>query len=261
LHLPAGSNLEFPLPLVVALHGGPGSGDGLRENTGLIEKADAEGFAVAFAEGQEFKPGFQSWNTGYCCGITSRVKIDDVGFIRSLIQFLVQSNAADASRVFVIGFSKGAIMAQRFACEAADVVTGIADISGALDFDTCAPAKPVHVFISHGKADRNVIYGETEARARKLTAANNWPDRPVEYSVDFWAKKNQCIREKSVVEGVAEVHRFNCKGAGLRLVSFENEGHTWPGARAGIEGADKPTQQFSVTDAMWDFFRELTKPK
>lgn len=261
LHLPTVNSAPSPLPLVIALHGGPGTGDSLRLNTGLVEKANQENFAVVFPEGAEFRENFQSWNTGYCCDIPSRIKIDDVGFIRRLIARLVSKHVADPERVFIVGFSKGAIMAHRLACEAADVISGIADVSGALDYDACNPTRPVHVIMFHGKADRNVLYSDAEARLKKIKPANNWPDRSVAYAVDFWTKINACNAPRTETQGPAEILNFTCTGAQFRLVSFENEGHTWPGAKPAIPGADLPTPDFSATDAIWQFFDEATTTK
>jgi polyhydroxybutyrate depolymerase len=56
-----------PLALVVALHGGLGSGDQLAETSQFEPLAERERFAVVFPDGVG-----RTWNAGSCCGGASR---------------------------------------------------------------------------------------------------------------------------------------------------------------------------------------------
>lgn len=87
LHLPRGRETEAKLPLVVALHGAPGTPQNLEQNSGLNEKADAAGFIVVYPEGTAATPqDFLNWNAGACCGYPWESKIDDLGFLRTLVE-------------------------------------------------------------------------------------------------------------------------------------------------------------------------------
>src|SRR4051812_30706104 len=50
LHVPPGDR-PGPRPLVIALHGAGGTGDGFARETGFAGEADARGFLVAFPDG------------------------------------------------------------------------------------------------------------------------------------------------------------------------------------------------------------------
>ncbi|MFM8433943.1 MAG: alpha/beta hydrolase-fold protein, partial [Planctomycetia bacterium] len=52
-------------PAVIVLHGGMGSADVMRANSGFDAVARAEGFMVAYAEGTSFGEGRHAWNTGF----------------------------------------------------------------------------------------------------------------------------------------------------------------------------------------------------
>ena len=63
-----------------------------------------------------------SWNAGGCCGKAAATGVDDVGYLRDVI-FDVQDHAlVDASRIYVVGFSNGGMMAETAACELPDIV-------------------------------------------------------------------------------------------------------------------------------------------
>lgn len=255
LHLPAGREDEDNLPLVIALHGWPGNGRNLMENSGLNQKSDSAGFIVAYPDGTGAgDPAILNWNTGHCCGHAALKYVDDVGFFRLLATHLVSHHGAARNRVYVAGFSKGGMMAHRLACDAADTFAGIADISGALNFEPCLPRKPVAVFISHGRADRNVAYGNGLPAVIKPLADNE--DRPVAFATDFWSRQNECVPGGIRFRGKAEVQNFVCEAGGLLVASIQDEGHTWPGGGENLLGTEKPTRDISVNDLMWEFWSE-----
>src|SRR5690349_203461 len=69
LHLPPSYDGKTKLPLLLALHGGGGSGDGMAALYGLNEAADQKGFLVAYPQGSgRLKDKLLTWNAGNCCG-------------------------------------------------------------------------------------------------------------------------------------------------------------------------------------------------
>ncbi|KAF0178631.1 MAG: polyhydroxybutyrate depolymerase [Nitrospirae bacterium] len=70
LHIPASYNASRPTPLVLFLHGGGGHMEQAAADYGWREKADREGFVVAFPNGSSRVPGqrIATWNAVGCCG-------------------------------------------------------------------------------------------------------------------------------------------------------------------------------------------------
>ena len=68
-----------------------------------------------------------SWNAGGCCGTAPDRRVDDVGFVRAIASWLKSAMCADDD-LFAMGFSNGAMMANRLGCDAADLFRGIAPV-------------------------------------------------------------------------------------------------------------------------------------
>jgi polyhydroxybutyrate depolymerase len=81
----------------------------IETRTGFTAKSDVEGFIVVYPEGFG-----ASWNVVGGFGDAFSTNIDDVGFIRALIDSLQGKFAIDRNRIYVAGFSQGAMMAYRF---------------------------------------------------------------------------------------------------------------------------------------------------
>lgn len=149
-----------PVPLVVALHGGTGSGQQFQASSGFDAVAAARGFIVVYPDGVATQLGDDRrvWNAGGCCGRaqTARDNVDDVAFIAAVIDSVKGTYAIDDHRVFAVGHSNGAMMSIRLACELSEQIVAIAYQAGALLIDRCEPTLPVSAMAVHGTADRNV---------------------------------------------------------------------------------------------------------
>ena len=80
------------------------------------------------------------WNAEFFDGGTfSRPKLpqtkypDDIGFLRTLISTLVPKYKVNPKKVFVVGFSSGAFMANRVAVQLSDLVAAVSVNSGTLE--------------------------------------------------------------------------------------------------------------------------------
>ncbi|HEX5587093.1 MAG TPA: hypothetical protein VFZ17_07275, partial [Acidimicrobiia bacterium] len=134
-----------PINLVVALHGVLHTGDQMRA-LGLDDFAIPAGVAVAYPDGAE-----GVWNDGRP-GVEPLTptsgSADDIEFLRDLIALSGTQMQRRVGAVGVIGFSNGAIMAARVACEMSDVVSVVAIVSGSggEGFQgRCRPAEAVSV--------------------------------------------------------------------------------------------------------------------
>ena len=100
---PASIDPSKAVPLVVMLHGGFGSGEQVESAYGWDAKADAEGFVVAYPNGQD-----RAWNAGTCCGKPAKEHVDDVAFIVQVVQAVQRQQQIDPRRIFATGASNGA---------------------------------------------------------------------------------------------------------------------------------------------------------
>ncbi len=159
VYVPSTLPADEEVPLLLALHGGTGSGEQFESNSGFDELAEANGFIAVYPDGTEIGtlPG-RVWNGGSCCGPAqeSRDDVDDVGFIDTLIDRLVDSYAIDAGRVYVAGHSNGGILAYRLACELSDRIVAIGVQAATLAVDDCSPSAAVSILHIHGLADTNL---------------------------------------------------------------------------------------------------------
>jgi poly(3-hydroxybutyrate) depolymerase len=57
--------------------------------------------------------------------------VDDVSFIRALIDKLEHDYPVDPKRVYIAGISNGAMMSYRLACELSDKIAAITPVEGA----------------------------------------------------------------------------------------------------------------------------------
>ena len=144
-----------------------------------------------------------------------------------LIDRLAADLPIDTARVFVAGFSMGAVASERIGCQFADRVAAIALNAGAPWSDMCSPARPLPILVMHGTADttfRIALAGEVVNRWR---AADGCQSAPVE----------------SLLSDIATSELSDDCGAGVSVdfVRHEGSGHRW--------FADP-----DATDVMWSFF-------
>ena len=255
LHLPPVYDGKRSLPLVIVLHGGGGNAPGAVQMTGFSEKADKEGFVVVYPNGSgRLKNRLLTWNSGNCCGYALDNNVDDVGFIRSLIDELERTRVIDPKRVYATGMSNGGMMTYRLACELSDKIAAAAPVAGALNLENCRPIRPVSMIIFHGTADEHVLYDGGEPLKRVDT--HRRVDKPVSSAVTFWVKQNGCSEtpqreEKGNIR--TEIYRGGKEGMEVALYTVKGGGHAWPGGETYLLGAE-PTREISATDLMWEFF-------
>ena len=174
-------------PLVVLLHGGGGNGEQAMNAYRMNEVADREGFLVAYPNGSGRVERLLTWNAGNCCGYAMRERVDDVAFIRAMVEAIDRRFHVDRARVFATGMSNGGMMAHRLGCEASDLFAAIGVVSGALNIP-CHPADEVAAMIIHGTADEHVPYeGGTGSKSLEDRV-----DLSVAHAVETWRAVDGC---------------------------------------------------------------------
>jgi polyhydroxybutyrate depolymerase len=261
VHLPRGIGDERAYPLVLVFHGGGGNDDNAARTTGFSARADAEQFIVVYPNGTgRLNDKILTWNTGNCCGYALDNNVDDVGFVRALIEKLQSEYPIDPKRVYATGISNGGMMSYRLGCDLSDKIAAIAPVAGALNF-TCQPTHPVAVIAFHGDADQHVLYNG--GVPLKQVDPHSRADQSVAFAMAFWVKHNQCNATAQKAERgtiVTEAYT-NCRdNADVILYTLRNFGHAWPQGTRGTILADDPKAEISATNVMWEFFKQHSKP-
>jgi polyhydroxybutyrate depolymerase len=258
VHLPNGQAPAQPAPLVVVFHGGGGNAENAARMSGMDAKADREGFIAVYPNGTGARAGAMmlTWNTWRCCGAALDNNVDDVAFVRALVEAVARAYPVDRKRIYATGLSNGGMLAYRVGCELGDMFAAIAPVAGALNSFDCATGPPVSVIVFHGTADKHVRFeGGTPASAfdRHVRADNG-----VQFAFDAWKRRDKCegepVRER---KGHVLHTSLQCvDGTAVELYAIEGGGHAWPGGQKGIRfgNVDVPTTEISATDVMWDFF-------
>ncbi|QMW04244.1 extracellular catalytic domain type 1 short-chain-length polyhydroxyalkanoate depolymerase [Spirosoma foliorum] len=266
VHLPpAYKQTDEPLPLVIALHGGGGSGQQFESQSKLSETADREGFIVVYPDGIQ-NPGIlhlRTWNAGACCGqIAANQEVDDVGFIRKLIDKLVATQRVDPKKVYALGHSNGAMLCYRLACELSDKVAAIAANSGTMQVKrACKPNRVMPILHVHSQQDRNVPY--TGGVGTK--SINKQWNSPVDSTLTVFAKLANCTTTKQTISTTDKYTFYKwagCEGGSeIHYYLTKDGGHSWPG---GLKGArfvgDAPSEAFVNNDLIWSFFKNYSLP-
>ncbi|MBA4387171.1 MAG: hypothetical protein C0404_04260 [Verrucomicrobia bacterium] len=277
VHVPRGYNGRTPVPVVVMLHGGGGSGRAAAVETGWDVKADDIGFIAVFPEAlppdparsNSFARNPQLWNDGSERFYRGQKKVDDVGFLNAMLDEISARFAVDARRVFFTGFSNGASMVFRFAAEAPRRVTAIAPVAGACWIAPGNMERPVSMCYITGLADPlNLIEGGVP---RLLNGASDpiraKPKPPVRESILKWATALGCPSAAASVTGTegvrTEILGPGRGGAEVIFITVEDLGHTWPGGSSLLPESmvGKRTARIRATDVIWAFFQKHSGSK
>jgi polyhydroxybutyrate depolymerase len=233
IHLPPDS-AGTPHPLLLLFHGGGGRGKGMARLTRIEPIADRAGFIVVYPDGID-----RHWNDGRD---TIKNKVDDIGFIATLIGSLEREYPIDRGRVAAAGISNGAIFAERVGCDLAGRVGTIAAVAGTLAADyapDCHPARPLSVLQFDGTRDPIMPYaGGHVADFGGHGEGGNVLS--VDATAAFWSRIDGCgdgLRDQPLPASA----RFDptrvtlessgvCRdGSAVRVYSIAGGGHTWPG--------------------------------
>lgn len=135
-------------PAMIVLHGIKDTPEHFESVAGFKKYADRDGNLIAYPEGVR-----QSFNAGLCCGDASAYDVDDVSFLSRVVSDL---RARGASRISVVGFSNGGMMAFRLACERPELVDTVGVMSGTLEIPRCDG--PIRALQVHGLKDTAVPF-------------------------------------------------------------------------------------------------------
>lgn len=254
VNVPKNQKDNSPVPLVVVLHGTGGQAGQAERDYGWSEKANAENFIVAYPEGvlKEGRLKLRSWNAGRCCHYAMQEDIDDVAFIRKLIETLSAKYSIDQNRVFVTGISNGGMLAYRLGCEIPDKIAAIASVSGNLITSTaCQPSQRIPLLHIHSQLDTKVPYEGGQG-------LGGYYFPPADSGLQIFVGNNGCPDLPIVEEnpGFRFTQWKECEGnTSVETYLLFHGGHSWPGGLKPTPRSDEPSKVINATNVIWDFFK------
>lgn len=267
IHIPSSHDKSKPMPLVIALHGGGGTGEKMEKHTlgGFNSLSDKEGFVVVYPDGIE-----KHWNDGRgkVQYRAHREKIDDIGFISALIDDLVKRQNIDNKRIYVTGISNGAMLSNRLACELTGRITAIAPVAGNMPYDLaphCSPSKPISVLMISGTKDPMMPWEGGEISFGRLRFGRVLS---LMETIKFWVAHNQCLPtpvitwepDKDPQDGTRvrkEIYSHCKAGTEVVLYAIEGGGHTWPGGSQYMpeRSVGKTSRDIDANEVIWSFLK------
>ena len=254
VHVPASYSGNDAVPLLLDLHGFTSHAADERRYSGQLAQSDKRGFIAVWPDGIAL-----SWNAYGCCAVGDAVGADDVGFLRSVIVALKARANVDAARVFVTGISNGGGLAQRMACESADLVRAVVSVSFPLNTDRCRPAKPIGVTEIAGTADTTIAYGGSTPPLAGLP--NDLAGVPLgvqgaRQSLASWKRIDDCsddLTRRQINDFVRSEEYRSCNG-GVRagLVTVTGGKHVLYGGYVGLGYDGSYFPPIDVAEYIWE---------
>ncbi len=225
------------VPLVLVLHGYTETASLIQLQTGFDAVANARGWITVYPQGVS-----NSWNGGgTCCGTAVSQNVDDVGFLRAVINALKAEYSIDDKRVHVTGMSNGGFMAHRAACELSDLIASAASCAGQLQRMPCTPSRPVPIVQMHGTSDAIVPYTGIWYPSTDAT-------------MKAWATRNGCSSQtptRTGTSGSVSTDEWPCPATGrVVLHTVTNGSHTWFQPSASNPGATRTFADFFDANPM-----------
>ncbi|SVE10325.1 uncharacterized protein METZ01_LOCUS463179, partial [marine metagenome] len=104
-YVPDSTDETISVPLLLDIHGFGVNSHNQMNHTGMDKIAEENNAIVLFPQGYG-----NSWNFGVCCGDSKDNDINDVNFIRFLINHSQEEFPIDSNRVYLTGWSNGCAM-------------------------------------------------------------------------------------------------------------------------------------------------------
>ncbi len=242
------------VPLILNLHGYTSNAPTQMFYTGMNAVADTANFIVVYPQGLRDTFGNTYWNAGF-----SPYGSNDTLFLNMLIAHLLNQYRIAPDKVFMCGFSNGAIMSYYMACFANRYLRAIGPVGGSMVkhwMNMCSPSRPIPLIHIHGTADATVPYHGGPIGNNGLFWSVD-----VDSVLAKWRALLKCTGQPDSIridrisgDGVSvDWFRWSCPGyaaPAVELMRVNGEGHTWPGGALA-------TQEISASAELWRFFRNV----
>ena len=254
------------VPVVFVFHGGGGNALQVERSLGFTNLARSEKFIAVYPQGIG-----KNWNDGRNTDATQahRENINDLAFVKKMIDELSDNYKIDEKRIFSTGASNGGFFSNYLAVNLSEKFAAIAPVIGGISEPLSKnfnPKKPISVFIIQGTEDKFVPYnGGTVARNRGEFISTD-------DAIDLWTKHNKT--SKKAIEGsLPDTNkRDGCtvktflwtKGKSnteVKLFKLNGGGHTWAGGTQYLPKriVGNVCRDFDATEVIWEFFKQHPK--
>lgn len=230
-HTPPGMTAGELRPLVIFLHGPGDTGPGFRRRLRADALTDRLGAISVWPSGME---GSWTVGCGFVCTTAEGLQADDVAFLETLVRHLARELPVDTTRVYLLGYSQGAQLAQFFACRSTMRPAGIGVVAGLLYrrvAQECASQGVFPVGVIHGDNDPVAWFNGFGPGAVVLS---------VPETAKFWLGRMRCNPDPAyqllpdTAGDFTEVGVFRfggCSpGAAVTVWVVHEGGHNWPGS-------------------------------
>lgn len=235
---------DVPSPLVVDLYLLGGSVDLQLHLDRWGEVSDAEGVVIVYPEATSLPDGGPTIWYSSPDPDADPDGADDVGFIATLIDEMVETACIDPQRVHLIGTSLGAHMASLVACRRPDLVASVVTVANIIpSTDTCSAEREAPLLHIHGDADPISDFATTHR------------------DVETWAAERGCEPDPSVEQVTDQVRRENFVGcsADVSFLTIVGHGHLRPGDPPDVFDEERfgtSTQDVVAADLAWEWFEQ-----
>jgi polyhydroxybutyrate depolymerase len=260
--LPRGFTIRLPRsadrrpPLALVLHGNhPGAGGRImRDWTTFDQQADTWGWAIAYPDGHG-----GCWADGRGVTTADEAGIDDVAFLRAIVEWSAERHGTAPDRVVVAGISNGAIMAHHLALAAGDQVAVVAAVAGGLPAALLdrQPTHAVSAMLINGTADRIVPIEGGYSRHRGPGGELRGRVLSLHDTAERWRAINRCQRGSGQTHTTEGSSRTTTDGGvgGATVVAWTvfGGGHTWPGRPTPPGWAEPTSVEFDAAEEICRF--------
>lgn len=269
LYVPPLYEKSKAVPLVVMLHGMGGTAMNAHKETSWSAKAEAEMFIVAYPEATRpdsnatpsLRNNPQAWNDGSGRFHASEQEIDDVGFIRSMLDRITADYNIDTKRIYVAGFSNGASMTFRVGAELTDRIAAISPNAGACWAKELKLSGSLSLCYITGTSDTlNPIDGGNPKLPFGGKNQEGPRKPPVQNTIDKWVSALGGLpHAKSDInkDGVrTRYFETSHHGVEVEYITVDGLGHHWAGGTSQAPEflVGKNTKKMKATEVVWEFF-------
>jgi polyhydroxybutyrate depolymerase len=232
--LPRGFHKKEKWPLIISLHGYGGNSFIQNYYIRLGRYKNKFGFVFAAPDGIKNEEDKQFWNaSNFCCDFDD-TQINDVAYVENLIDRIANSpevGRIDLSKIYLIGYSNGAFLTSKIACESDLPIAGIVTISGTSDLRgdnqellnptllDCSHSRSLKVLHIHGTDDETIRYGGYDNGKTAHVSAED--------QIKKWAIHNNCNEKMIKTSRTLNASNF--------LKGKDTEEYSFNGCRAPVK--------------------------